>query len=65
MVNGADEADFNLGFKASETLLGIETGSIGLFVVMGQSFKASETLLGIETAFRHQVRLPWTWLQSL
>ncbi len=40
-----------LGFKASETLLGIETGNfqfiIGAF--KGVRFKASETLLGIET----------------
>ena len=36
-------------FKASETLLGIETGSIGGNRKKRYSFKASETLLGIET----------------
>ena len=40
-----------VGFKASETLLGIETATVtGRYTVDGViRFKASETLLGIET----------------
>ena len=38
-----------MGFKASETLLGIETPLIRGFVFLIAGFKASETLLGIET----------------
>ena len=37
------------GFKASETLLGIETFKIGMAWKDFKCFKASETLLGIET----------------
>ena len=37
------------GFKASETLLGIETYCCIVFLLPHDSFKASETLLGIET----------------
>ncbi len=39
-----------LGFKASETLLGIETSPLfsGTCILL-RCFKASETLLGIET----------------
>ena len=37
------------GFKASETLLGIETFSSFISCFSFFSFKASETLLGIET----------------
>ena len=39
------------GFKASETLLGIETnlGAIDRNFAANSRFKASETLLGIET----------------
>ena len=39
-----------MGFKASETLLGIETVSASAITVLPNAgFKASETLLGIET----------------
>ncbi len=39
-----------MGFKASETLLGIETIRIGFYKTIDfRWFKASETLLGIET----------------
>ena len=38
-----------LSFKASETLLGIETMEVPALNVSVISFKASETLLGIET----------------
>ena len=38
-----------LGFKASETLLGIETFLPPPWLPRGLGFKASETLLGIET----------------
>ena len=38
-------------FKASETLLGIETHSIWCIKISGLGFKASETLLGIETRY--------------
>ena len=38
-----------LSFKASETLLGIETWGDRLSTKNKPSFKASETLLGIET----------------
>ena len=38
-------------FKASETLLGIETTSKALWSPQELRFKASETLLGIETEF--------------
>ncbi|MFN5396308.1 MAG: hypothetical protein ACK5C4_01595 [Pseudanabaena sp.] len=41
-------------FKASETLLGIETNS-PILSVLTLGFKASETLLGIETSFVYQV----------
>ena len=37
------------GFKASETLLGIETSRICMIGRSPFGFKASETLLGIET----------------
>ncbi len=37
------------GFKASETLLGIETLRLPSMILLGKGFKASETLLGIET----------------
>ena len=37
------------GFKASETLLGIETSPQDSGISSGYRFKASETLLGIET----------------
>ncbi len=47
-----------VGFKASETLLGIETEEkIWIDNNSSMGFKASETLLGIETAFnqfRHE-----------
>ena len=36
-------------FKASETLLGIETSLSSPPWIISASFKASETLLGIET----------------
>ena len=36
-------------FKASETLLGIETLLKWVMIIKGKGFKASETLLGIET----------------
>jgi len=38
------------GFKASETLLGIETLNDAKLAGKHLGFKASETLLGIETA---------------
>ncbi len=38
-----------VGFKASETLLGIETTGAHLHFGVKYRFKASETLLGIET----------------
>ena len=38
-----------MGFKASETLLGIETNCFGALPCFNVGFKASETLLGIET----------------
>ena len=38
-----------LRFKASETLLGIETLDINMQAKYLDCFKASETLLGIET----------------
>ncbi len=40
-----------MGFKASETLLGIETENRMEDAKYFIGFKASETLLGIETAF--------------
>ena len=40
-----------MSFKASETLLGIETKDIGLKLERPNGFKASETLLGIETDY--------------
>ena len=52
------------GFKASETLLGIETGGIGSADRNSNSFKASETLLGIETQGLGGAS-PCDWLQSL
>ncbi len=53
------------GFKASETLLGIETWLNAAAQIDDCSFKASETLLGIETAgFASQNSSPWK-LQSL
>ena len=36
-------------FKASETLLGIETTQLAIASDLPTGFKASETLLGIET----------------
>ncbi len=39
-----------MGFKASETLLGIETAYGLILQEATEGFKASETLLGIETA---------------
>ena len=39
------------GFKASETLLGIETNLLPILLFWTRCFKASETLLGIETEF--------------
>ena len=42
--------EFDYGsFKASETLLGIETSVTSSAVSIKEGFKASETLLGIET----------------
>ncbi len=42
-----------IGFKASETLLGIETCDAPMYLeVVPARFKASETLLGIETDFQ-------------
>ena len=48
-----------MGFKASETLLGIETKQLADLTEQYNRFKASETLLGIETLLRniHQSRL--------
>ena len=39
-----------MGFKASETLLGIETNRLARITEKRNRFKASETLLGIETS---------------
>ena len=51
--NVTDEPDAagSVSFKASETLLGIETITIqnSKFICLYSRFKASETLLGIET----------------
>jgi argininosuccinate lyase len=44
-------------FKASETLLGIETILINSAIALNKRFKASETLLGIETAVVHLAAL--------
>ena len=44
-------------FKASETLLGIETSCLTPSQSQLQSFKASETLLGIETNPKRRVRV--------
>ena len=52
-------------FKASETLLGIETIRACLIDVQLLSFKASETLLGIETARIEHLRENKRLLQSL
>ncbi len=41
-----------LRFKASKTLLGIETPSIIYLMQASHWFKASKTLLGIETSIR-------------
>ncbi len=46
-------------FKASETLLGIETMAITGIVTATDWFKASETLLGIETARKHENGSRW------
>ena len=54
-----------MSFKASETLLGIETIQDYSFRNLTKGFKASETLLGIETLYQlfgHRQRL---LLQSL
>ena len=53
---------FLKSFKASETLLGIETVARILISSSTPGFKASETLLGIETAFR--IRLTRLFLAS-
>ncbi len=42
-------------FKASETLLGIETENPLLCLLHEFGFKASETLLGIETTFLQSI----------
>ena len=52
------------GFKASETLLGIETSKTEINSGNYRCFKASETLLGIETLVV-SCHLSSTWLQSL
>ena len=49
-------------FKASETLLGIETNDALYKYDLEMSFKASETLLGIETILTH---LPLTGIGEL
>ena len=43
------------GFKASETLLGIETRVVRRVPMVVFGFKASETLLGIETSLNEGV----------
>ena len=55
----------NISFKASETLLGIETEK-GLGINRKScSFKASETLLGIETGIKTAEAEARKMLQSL
>ena len=50
MIDFKRAASFTRSFKASETLLGIETGDrLGSRAALVEGFKASETLLGIET----------------
>ena len=39
-----------MGYKTSETLLGIETLRLTKYRVLKYSYKTSETLLGIETS---------------
>ena len=48
-----------LCFKASETLLGIETLKAAIAPLLANSFKASETLLGIETQIITHYRHPF------
>ena len=55
-----------LGFKASETLLGIETGlGLGFAGFTGDGFKASETLLGIETKCCENTPITVLTIQSI
>ena len=50
MTEIAKDSIAEVGFKASETLLGIETRFVGInYSISNFGFKASETLLGIET----------------
>ncbi len=55
----------NMSFKASETLLGIETCCTHAIAPDLVGFKASETLLGIETLPRLFYPLVMCQLQSL
>ena len=53
------------GFKASETLLGIETRCLEKEKLLAWCFKASETLLGIETKSQMKTTTDSQELQSL
>ena len=55
----------NARFKASETLLGIETQSLYCRLLSAQGFKASETLLGIETQLGDSGGIETSGIQSL
>ena len=52
-------------YKASETLLGIETKEKATRHAIARSYKASETLLGIETQPKFSGGITPAWLQSL
>ena len=57
--------EFLTGFKASKTLLGIETHTHFIFIELNPDrFKASKTLLGIETAAHFPIKDSFL-LQSL
>ncbi len=55
----------NYRFKASKTLLGIETKAIEFGRSPAQGFKASKTLLGIETKYHAQIANIFLVIQSL
>ena len=55
-----------MGYKTSETLLGIETFRISIkSSISAHSYKTSETLLGIETAYKCLVNNSSGLLQNL
>ncbi len=55
----------HLRFKASKTLLGIETNQFLTVLAIRNGFKASKTLLGIETIKRPNKFLICQQIQSL